>query len=197
MLEEGESILFLGPGDSPLFDWLRAEGEPVWQTAEPISVAIVRERRAGHLVSYGYRHIIGGDVLEAIRHRAVNLHISLLPWNRGADPNLWSFVDGTPSGVTIHFIDAGVDTGDIIAQRELEFDLHKETLATSYTALQAAIQRLFIEHWVAIKDASCTRTPQSGEGSFHRLRDKERIMAALDRGWDTLLIELQGFQQRG
>lgn len=46
----------------------------------------------------------------------MNLHISYLPWNKGADPNFWSCIDGTPAGVTLHHIDAGVDTGDIIAQ---------------------------------------------------------------------------------
>ena len=38
------------------------------------------------------------------------MHISYLPFNRGAHPNYWSFKDNSPKGVTIHFIDNGIDT---------------------------------------------------------------------------------------
>ncbi|MEM9666371.1 MAG: formyltransferase family protein, partial [Bacteroidota bacterium] len=46
----------------------------------------------------------------------VNLHPGLLPYNRGAYPNVWSLVDQTPAGVTLHQIDAGIDTGPVLAQ---------------------------------------------------------------------------------
>src|SRR5690606_983365 len=68
------------------------------------------------LVSFGYRHI-----LKDLSVPAVNIHISMLPWNRGADPNFWSWLDHTPKGVTVHLMDQGIDTGPIIAQREVAF----------------------------------------------------------------------------
>jgi len=37
-----------------------------------------------------------------------------------ADPNVWSFIEKTPKGVSIHYLDAGIDTGDIIAQKLVE-----------------------------------------------------------------------------
>lgn len=91
-------VLFLGPDDSPLLDWLRDRGECVLQTAEEVSADRVKDRSFDFLVSYGYRHIIRQAVLDHFPDRAVNLHISYLPWNRGADPNLWSFFDDTPKG---------------------------------------------------------------------------------------------------
>eukprot|EP00392_Amoebophrya_sp_AT5.2_P019205 g19951.t1 len=62
-----------------------------------------------YCVSYGYRHIIRTPVIEGMfdRKRIINLHISYLPYNRGADPNLWSILERTPPGVTIHHIDEG------------------------------------------------------------------------------------------
>ena len=59
-------------------------------------------------------------MLDQINYRAINLHISYLPWNRGADPNLWSAV-GMPKGVTIHYINDGFDTGDILFQKAILF----------------------------------------------------------------------------
>lgn len=136
-------ILFLGPEDSPLINWLQEQGEEVLQTAAKLSIQFVQEQRFSFLVSYGYRHILKKEILDLFPEKAVNMHISYLPWNRGADPNFWSFVEDTPKGVTIHYLDEGVDTGDIIVQKKVEFDLERETLATSYEKLQEEIQDLF------------------------------------------------------
>ena len=61
-------------------------------------------------------------VLNNIIIPIVNLHISYLPWNRGAHPNFWSFFDATPTGVSIHLIDKGIDTGPIIVQKKVKLD---------------------------------------------------------------------------
>lgn len=52
----------------------------------------------------------------------LNMHPSLLPFNRGKHPNFWAIVDQTPAGASLHFVDRGVDTGPILAQERLEFD---------------------------------------------------------------------------
>lgn len=179
-----EKVLFLGPGDSPLYSWLQGQGEDVISHQEKIDPEIIGEQGFTFLVSYGYRHIIKSAVLELFPDRAINLHISLLPWNRGADPNFWSFLTGTPKGVTIHYLDKGLDTGDIIIQEEVSFAAG-ETLATSYQRLQETIQRLFREHWVEIKTRTCPKLKQMGEGSSHKAKDKEPFLHLLTDGWDT------------
>lgn len=112
------NLLFLGPGESAVLDYLRQVEEEVAVTSDPLTVEVVERRRPDFVVSHGYRHIIRREVLARLPDRIVNLHISLLPWNRGADPNVWSFLEDTPKGVTIHYVDERVDTGDIIAQKE-------------------------------------------------------------------------------
>lgn len=179
-----DRILFLGP-ESPLLHWLRSIGETVTQTEERISEL----GETSFIISYNYRHIITKDVLERFPHSAVNLHISYLPWNRGADPNFWSFVDDTPKGVTIHYLDPGIDTGDIIAQTLVPLS-DTDTLASSYTKLHSAIQRLFKREWPSIKAGTCARTRQSGHGSFHLAKAKEPLMHLLTRGWDTPVSHL-------
>lgn len=172
-------VLFLGPA-SPTLTFLR-ERENVVATEEPLDVETAG--RFDLFVSHGYRHIIREPVLSLIERRAVNLHISLLPWNRGADPNLWSWLEQTPKGVTIHYIDAGVDTGPIVAQREVALD-GGGTLASTYAELQAAMTGLFVERWPEI----CAGDPgraQRGKGSYHAVADKARVEHLLTDGWST------------
>ena len=141
---------------------------------------------ADWVVSYGYRHLIKEPVLTAFAGRMINIHISLLPWNKGADPNFWSWFDHTPKGVTIHLIDAGIDTGPILVQEEVLFDFpEKETLASSYERLHAEARGLLSRSWPLIRTEQLIASPQQGEGTFHRLKDKERYFKQLPLGYDT------------
>jgi methionyl-tRNA formyltransferase len=188
-----ERILFLGPADSPTLVWLREQGERVVQTSEKITDDFINAGRFTFLICYGYRYILRKEILDRFSGRAINLHISYLPWNRGADPNFWSFVEDTPKGVTIHYLDEGVDTGDMLVQREVEFASDSDTLATSYEKLQAAIQCLFRQNWGKIKNGNCRRQRQVGKGSFHRVKDKKRLSHLLRDGWNTPVSVLEEY----
>lgn len=140
------------------------------------------------LVSYGYRYKIPDEVVNKMKGKAINLHISYLPWNRGADPNLWSFIDDTPKGVTIHNVANGIDTGDILVQRKIKYE-DTETLKTIYNRLRNAVEVLFFEHWDDIKQGKIKPVPQM---TYHRGKDKEYIMSLMPKGWDTTVEELKG-----
>ncbi len=185
------NILFLGDDNSPSLKWLKSIGESVIHTADNIESTLIKTENIIFLISYGYRYIIHKNILDQLPSRAINLHISYLPWNKGADPNLWSFVDDTPKGVSIHYLDAGIDTGDIIVQQEVQFDTPQETLATTYQQLQMTIQNLFQQNWQSIKTESCPRHPQQGKGSFHKLKDKESLSHWLPNDWNTSVSLLQ------
>ncbi len=185
-------VLFLGPADSPLLEYLESVEDEVVSASEPIDMAFIEKHRPDFIVSYGYRHIIKKDILDRYDGRAVNLHISLLPWNRGADPNFWSFIENTPKGVTIHYLDQGVDTGDIIVQKQVGFS-DADTLRTSYDILQSEIQKLFKENWSQILTGECRRIRQEGEGSLHKLKDKEPLLYLLTDGWDTPISTLEKY----
>jgi len=177
-------ILFLGYIDSPLVRYLATTDEVV-ATAERVSLE--QATTCDFLVSYGYRYILKADTLNRFSARAINLHISYLPWNRGADPNLWSWIEDTPKGVTIHHIDEGIDTGDIIVQKLVAFS-GEETLASSYARLHEEMVATFIETWPRIRNGSAPRSVQGAGGSFHSSKDKRRII--LRQGWDTPVAEL-------
>ena len=125
-------LLYLGPLREHIFDFLRSMGDEVMHCEGAVDDA--RVEQAGFIVSYGYKHILSPEITSRFSGKAINLHISLLPWNRGADPNLWSFLEDTPKGVTIHYIDPGIDTGDILAARVVAPAID-DTLRTSYLRL--------------------------------------------------------------
>ena len=122
------------------------------------------------IISYGYRHIIDSSTLIKTKNPIINLHISFLPYNRGAHPNYWSFKENTPKGVTIHFIDEGIDTGPILVQEKLFFGL-SETLESSYIKLKARIEKLFYDNFDDIIKKKILAKPQIHSGTFHKKSD--------------------------
>lgn len=188
---KNSKILFLGNKDCSLLNWLISQGEDVIQTTEKISLPFLNKHKIVFIISYGYRHIITQEVIQAYKNSVINLHISLLPWNKGCSPNVWSFIENTPKGVSIHYIDEGIDTGDIIAQQEVFFSNESDTLSSSYEILQQTLQALFKKNWYMIKTNTCKRNAQRGTGSLHRLNDEKVIFSLLNNGWHTSIAELK------
>ena len=170
---------------------MRESGDQVVACQQKITGDSDVVRQADFIVSYGYKHILKADVLEKFQRRVVNIHISLLPWNRGADPNLWSFLENTPKGVSIHYIDLGIDTGDILVQREVHFSL-EETLRTTYEKLSGDAEDLFQENWLDIRNQQIESSAQSMIGSFHLRKDRLRYEHLLVDGWDTPVSKIVG-----
>ncbi|MFH1373076.1 MAG: formyltransferase family protein [bacterium] len=184
-------ILLLGPPRPEFVGYLESYGDVVKITNERLSGGSDILDGVDIIVSYGYRYIIREAVLRRFHGRLVNLHISYLPFNRGADPNLWSFLEDTPKGVTIHYIDEGVDTGDILAQQEVTYP-PDATLRSTYEELSRAIENLFREVWPEIRSGRRRSFPQPEGGSCHRMRDRARFEHLLTQGWDTPVAQLTG-----
>lgn len=173
----GGGVLFLTNNyeSADLFDWINMQGVRANLFSEAINVKQLQLLKPKLIISYNYRHIIKKDVIEYMNGRIINLHISLLPWNKGASPNIWSFFENTPKGVTIHQVDEGLDTGYIIYQKECFFDILNETFASTYQKLQKEIMKLFQENWNDIYNGTYKATPQVGEGTYHTIKDLQRL----------------------
>ncbi|MCD1260831.1 formyl transferase [Paenibacillus athensensis] len=184
-------VLVLGPFREHLNRYFSDQGDTVFFTERQVYEKDPIVQQADWIISYGYRYIIGERLLQQKSNKVINLHISYLPWNRGADPNLWSFLENTPKGVSIHYIDKGIDTGKIIAQELADFT-DGETLRTSYIKLTEQIERLFTRLWPEIKANRIDPVLQQGTGSFHFVKDKERFTNLLSLGWDTPVSILVG-----
>ena len=85
----------------------------------PESVELLRELSADLMVVVGYGQIIPQSIIDLPRYGILNVHASLLPKYRGAAPIQWAIANGEPeTGVTIMQIDAGLDTGDMLAKAQ-------------------------------------------------------------------------------
>lgn len=181
-------ILFLTNNaiSEPLIAWLR-EREELIVHQDKLTESDIARFAPELIVSYSYRHILKRAVLDTMPGRFINLHISLLPFNRGADPNAWSYLDGTPKGVTIHQIDEGIDTGPILLQQAVRIDEARETLASSYSRLHDAMAGLFMANWRELRAGSVQAQPQTGDGTFHLSNDFARLKDILlgAEGWNV------------
>ena len=130
----------------PLLEWLERL-ERIFFYSGRLNTAMLDRLKPSLVISYNYRHIVGKDIIEMLQGRIINLHTSLLPWNRGSSPNLWSIIDDTPKGVTIHVLDEGLDTGDVLLQKAVSFDENRETLRSSYERLNHEIVKLLQDNW--------------------------------------------------
>ena len=81
----------------------------------------LKEKNIEWVILAGYMRLIGETLLDAYENRIINIHPSLLPSFPGKDAIGQAMVHGVKvTGVTVHYVDAGMDTGKIIAQGAVE-----------------------------------------------------------------------------
>ena len=148
------------------------------------------------IISFGYRHLISDDIIK--KKKVINLHMSYLPYNRGAHPNFWSFAENTPSGVTIHKADKGIDNGDIIYQKLLDFELNKNrkklTFSNTYSVLKSEIENLFITNFENILYNQYHQFKQIGNGTFHNARELPHILKSWNQNIYNTVARYQKYK---
>lgn len=175
-------ILFLGYKGCKLHNFLSSKYTVV-QTENKITFDDYKD--VDYIISFGYKHIIKKHIIDLFQANIINLHISYLPYNKGCHPNFWSFKDNTPKGVTIHLIDEGIDTGDILIQKEITFSKEENTLSKTYDRLIDEMQNLFIDNYKSILSNSLKPTPQKSKGTFHYEKDIQKYKNTLTENWNT------------
>ena len=185
------NILYLGIKEENILKTLCSDGDNVFFTDDKLSPNLDTVKNSDFIISYRYYHILKQDILNLFIKKAININISLLPYNRGAHPNLWSFLENTHKGVTINYIDKGIDTGDILVQREVFFS-NEETLKTSYEKLSEIAIDLFIQNWAKIKNDEIKAIVQPAQGTLHYKKDIKLYQHLLINGWNTKVDNLIG-----
>ena len=105
-------------------------------------VEILRAEKVDLVVLAGFMRIVGPVFLAAYPRRIINIHPSLLPKYRGANAAAQALAARDKmTGCTVHYVDAGVDTGEIIAQREVPVD-PVDTADTLQARIRAAEHEL-------------------------------------------------------
>lgn len=128
------------------------------------------------VVAYG--KILPQELLDIPQYGCVNVHGSLLPEYRGAAPIQWAVLNGDKkTGVTTMFMNAGMDTGDMILKEEVEIG-DDETTGELWDRLKMIGANLLIKTVKEIENGTATRTKQPEEGTMAPMLSKE--MAKID-----------------
>lgn len=165
-------VLFLGLNDAGkrIYEWLCSRDDTrvlaLITTYEQLD--LVHQLKPSLIVSVGYGYKIPEDVLSVPELGCVNMHPAYLPYNRGKDPAIWSIVDDTPAGVTLHYMDESLDTGDVIERRRVE-KYPDDTGKDLHSRLEEAEFELFTENWDAVRSGAADIMSQDrSDGTFNK-----------------------------
>ena len=127
---------------------------------EPEAVAHVASLQPDLLVVMAYGQILPQSLLDVPRLGALNLHASLLPRHRGAAPVHAAILSGDrKTGITSMWMDSGLDTGDMLLQREIEMAAD-ETAGSLHDQLAALAPKILAESLRLIREGRTLRIRQ-------------------------------------
>ena len=113
------------------------------EEAENAYIQALRDAKADLIVLAGFMRVLKGDFLRAFEGRIVNVHPSLLPSFPGLEAWKQAWEAGVKAtGCTVHFVDAGVDSGPIIGQQTVPV-LDNDTPETLHQRIHAAEHELY------------------------------------------------------
>lgn len=122
-----------------------------------------RKEAPDYLLSFQYRFIIKRQIIESAKRLAANLHFAPLPKYRGMYPVAWALLNGEREfGVTIHEIDPGVDSGDMIAQTLFPIEETDDAKKLYMKAVENGVE-LFRESWPSMLSMKFERKRQNPE----------------------------------
>lgn len=167
----------------------------------------LEEIKPDAIVVVAFGQILPERILNLPKYGCFNVHASLLPHLRGAAPIQWSVIDGEKeSGVTIMFMEKGLDTGDMIAKTIVPLE-EKETGGSLHDKLMIAGAKLLVETLPKIEQGDIVREKQDdSQSTYAKMLDKklgkldfttqtaeemERLIRGLNP-WPSAYISLDG-----
>jgi methionyl-tRNA formyltransferase len=164
-------------------------------------VELLLEHRVEAIITVYWPFILDEALIKTIQI-TVNFHPAMLPQNRGWFPHVHSILDGSPTGVTLHKLAKGADTGDIWAQKHVP--LHSwDTAKDIYDRLQTEMVYLFSDYWPKIKSGELSAFPQDhSKSSFHSIKEIEELdLIELEKEYKAIdlinLLRARTFGQKG
>ena len=154
----------------------------------PEAIEELKKYEADVYVVAAFGQILSKEILELPQFGCVNIHASLLPKYRGAAPINQCIIDGEKeTGITIMQMDAGIDTGDILAQKKVIIE-DKETAETLFDKLSQAGAELIVEALPKIERGEITPIKQDESlVSYVKMMDKSK--GRIDWSADAVSIE--------
>ncbi len=162
---------------SPVKAFAEEKGIPVYQPVkvrEEGFIEVLEGLKPDLMVVVAFGQILPQRVLDIPAHGCINVHASLLPRYRGAAPMQWSIIHGEKkTGITTMFMDAGLDTGDMLLKKEFEIS-EDMTLEELHDALMGMGAEVLQETLGQLSDGTLKREPQvDGDSNYAPMIGKE------------------------
>lgn len=150
---------------------------------DPSVVERLADREFDVLLSVAATQKFEADLLATPDRCAVNVHSSLLPEYRGVSPSFWTLLHGEDrTGITVHYMDEGLDTGDVIAQEPLPIR-EGDTLHSLNARVAERGSEVLLDALEQVRAGTVTGTPiDAEEGSYFSLPEREDVRAFRERG---------------
>lgn len=175
----------------PVKEYAVSQNLPVFQPVrikEAECVEQLRSYEADLIVVVAFGQILPQEILDMPKYGCINVHASLLPKYRGAAPIQWAVIKGEKiSGVTIMQMDAGLDTGDMIAKTQVILD-PQETGGSLHDRLAQAGAVLCVETIEKIKNHTVKKEGQDDSLSCYA-KMLQKQMGNIDWTQDAETIE--------
>ena len=172
------------------------QGFEVIVSPDPYDADSVDEFSPDIILSSGYDRLLRPKTIQKYSQRIINLHAAYLPWARGIGTTLFATILRYPYGVSVHFINEGLDTGNLIARKIVQTE-QDDTLRTLYLKLLSATENLFFESFPKIVSGQTNGVPQEELGNINTNRSRlqfESVIDACPHGYDTLITDLENFR---
>ena len=173
------------------------QGFEVIVSPDPYDTDSIDDFAPDLILSSGYDRLLRPKTVQKYSQRIVNLHAAYLPWARGIGTTLFATMLRYPYGVSVHFINEGLDTGNLIARKLVRTE-QDDTLRTLYSKLLSATEELFFENFPKIVAGQTNGVPQEEFGDINTNRSRlqfESVIDACPRGYDTLITDLEKFRK--
>ena len=146
------------------------------------------------IVVVAYGKILPEEILNLPKYHCINGHASLLPKYRGASPIQWSIVSGdTETGITIMYMDKGMDTGDIIETETVKIG-EDETADELFDRLSYISAELTVKTIEKIENGTAKRIPQlENEATYAPILKKEMALLDFNKTAKELKNQVRGF----
>ena len=190
-----KKIRILGPKsrNESIRKKLCEQGFEVIVSPDPYDADSVDEFSPDIILSSGYDRLLRPKTIQKYSQRIINLHAAYLPWARGIGTTLFATILRYPYGVSVHFINEGLDTGNLIARKIVQTE-QDDTLRTFYSKLLSATEDLFFESFPKIVSGQTNGVPQEELGEINTNRSRlqfESVMDICPNGYDTLIVDLE------
>ncbi len=134
------------------------------------SLLKVKKFKPDLILSLGYRSIVPREFLKIPKLGAYNMHKSLLPMNKGANPVFWTILNMQNAGISIHHMNSKIDNGPIVMQKKINFDFSNNA-KDIYEKLEIYQYKIFKEFWKKINKGKLKIIKNKYLPSYHKKKD--------------------------